>query len=103
MTAYLVRRLFGLIFVLFAVTFLTFMIAHAAPGDPIKIILGERQDPAAYRRLIHFYHLDQPVLVQYLTYIWNIVRYGDFGTSFQYQDRSVISILGSALPVTFTI
>jgi ABC-type dipeptide/oligopeptide/nickel transport system permease component len=103
MLAFLVRRLFGLIFVLFAVTFLTFIIAHAAPGDPIKIMLGARYDPATYRRLAHFYHLDQPVLVQYREYIWDIIRYGSFGNSFQYNGRPVATILANALPVTFTI
>lgn len=46
MVAFLVRRLCGLIFVLLAVTFLTFIIGHAAPGDPIQLMLGTRQDPA---------------------------------------------------------
>jgi peptide/nickel transport system permease protein/oligopeptide transport system permease protein len=103
MLAFLVRRFFGLIFVLFAVTFLTFIIGHAAPGDPIQNMLGVRQDPATYHRLIHFYHLDQPVLVQYGNYVWRIVRYLDFGNSFQYNSRPVTAVLGGALPVTFTI
>jgi ABC-type dipeptide/oligopeptide/nickel transport system permease component len=103
MLAFLVRRFFGLIFVLFAVTLLTFLIAHAAPGDPIRIMLGTRQDPAAYRRLAHFYHLDQPVLAQYRDYLWRMLRYGDFGNSFQYNSRPVTSVLGGALPITFTI
>src|SRR2546430_9041343 len=63
MVAFLIRRFFGLIFVMFAVTFLTFMIGHAAPGDPIRTILGFRYDPATYRRLVHFYGLDRPLLV----------------------------------------
>jgi peptide/nickel transport system permease protein/oligopeptide transport system permease protein len=103
MLAFLVRRLFGLVFVLFAVTFLTFIIGHAAPGDPVENMLGVRLDPATYHRLIHFYHLDQPVLVQYWNYVWGILRYGDFGDSYQYNSRPVMSVLGSALPVTFTI
>ena len=103
MIVFLVRRFFGLIFVLFAVTFLTFMIGHAAPGDPIKIIMGLREDPAAYQRLRHFYGLDRPLLVQYVDYVWHIVRYFDFGYSYQYAERPVAVILGSAMPVTFTI
>ncbi len=103
MLAFLVRRLCGLIFVLFAVTLLTFLIAHAAPGDPVKVMLGLHYDPATYHRLVHFYHLDQPVVVQYCDYVWHIVRYGDFGNSYQYGSRPVAAILGDALPVTFTI
>src|SRR5579864_250322 len=103
MLAFLIRRFFGLIFVLFAVTFLTFMIGHAAPGDPIKTLMGLRQDPAVYQRLRHFYGLDRPLLAQFGDYLWHIVRYGDFGYSFRFEGRPVMDILGSALPVTFTI
>jgi ABC-type dipeptide/oligopeptide/nickel transport system permease component len=103
MIVFLVRRFFGLIFVLFAVTFMTFLIGHAAPGDPIQIILGFHSDPATYHRLRHFYGLDQPLLQQYVQYVWNIARYWNFGYSYQYGGRPVASILGTALPVTFTI
>ncbi|HVC80592.1 MAG TPA: ABC transporter permease [Chloroflexota bacterium] len=103
MIVFLIRRFFGLIFVLFAVTFLTFLIGHAAPGDPIQIILGFHYDPATYHRLRHFYGLDQPLLQQYVQYVWYIIRYWNFGYSYQYGGRPVATILGTALPVTFTI
>jgi ABC-type dipeptide/oligopeptide/nickel transport system permease component len=103
MIVFLVRRFFGLIFVVFAVTFLTFMIGHAAPGDPIKIMMGLREDPEAYQRLRHVYGLDQPLLVQYVEYVWHIIRYFNFGYSYQYAGRPVAAILGTAMPVTFTI
>ncbi|HVA90444.1 MAG TPA: ABC transporter permease [Chloroflexota bacterium] len=103
MIVFLVRRFFGLIFVLFAVTFMTFLIGHAAPGDPIQIILGFHYDPATYQRLRHFYGLDQPLLQQYIQYVWHIVRYWNFGYSYQYGGRPVSTILGTAMPVTFTI
>lgn len=103
MTVFLLRRFFGLLFVVFAVTLLTFVIGHAAPGDPIRIIMGLRQDPVEYRRLMHFYGLDRPLVVQFADYIWHIVRYLDFGYSFHYEGRPVMDILGPALPVTFTI
>lgn len=103
MAAFLIRRAAGLVFVLFAVTFLTFLIGHAAPGDPIKILMGLRQDPATYQRLRHLYGLDRPLMVQFGDYIWHIVRYGDFGYSFRFAGRPVMSILAPALPVTFTI
>ena len=103
MVTFLARRFLGLIFVLFAVTFLTFMIGHAAPGDTIRTLLGLRQDPETYRRLVHFYGLDRPLLVQFGDYLWRIVRYGDFGHSFGSAGRPVWDVLSSALPVTFTV
>ena len=103
MVAYLVRRLAGLVFVVFAVTFLTFVIGHAAPGDPIQTLMGNRHDPVEHRRLMHVYGLDRPLLAQFADYLWRIVRYGDFGRSFRYSGRPVADLLGSALPVTLTI
>jgi len=103
MTVFLVRRFFGFIFVVLAVTFLTFMIGHLAPGDPVQTMMGNRQDPVEHARLLHLYGLDRPLLAQFVDYVWHIVRYGDFGLSFRYEGRSVMSLLGSALPVTLTI
>src|SRR5579871_4991045 len=103
MVVFLIRRFVGLIFVMFAVTFLTFMIGHMAPGDPIRTILGFRYDPGTYHRLLHAYGLDRPVLVQFGDYMWHIVRYGDFGSSYRFEGRPVIAMLGTALPVTLTI
>jgi ABC-type dipeptide/oligopeptide/nickel transport system permease component len=103
MTVYLIRRLMGLVFVVFAVTCLTFIIGHAAPGDPIQTIMGFRHDPVEYHRLKHLYGLDRPLLVQLGDYLWHIVRWGDFGLSFRYDGRPVMSLLINALPVTLTI
>jgi ABC-type dipeptide/oligopeptide/nickel transport system permease component len=103
MVVFLIRRFIGLLFVVFAVTFLTFIIGHAAPGNPVQTIMGNRHDPAEYRRLIHFYGLDRPLLVQFKDYIWHIVRYGDFGHSFRYGGRPVTEILLNGLPVTLTV
>lgn len=103
MTVFLIRRLAGLVFVVFAVVFLTFMIGHAAPGDPVQTIMGNRHDPLEYQRLRHFYGLDQPLLTQFKDYIWNIVRYGNFGYSFRYGGRPVGDLLLAGLPVTLTI
>jgi peptide/nickel transport system permease protein/oligopeptide transport system permease protein len=103
MVAFLIRRFVGFVFVVLAVTFLTFMIGHLAPGDPIQSMMGIRQDPAEHARLMHLYGLDRPLLVQFVDYVWRIVRYGDFGMSFRYEGRPVMALLGSALPVTLTI
>ena len=103
MTVFLIRRLAGLVFVVFAVVFLTFMIGHAAPGDPVQTIMGNRHDPLEYQRLRHFYGLDQPLMTQFKDYIWNIVRYGNFGYSFRYGGRPVGDLLLAGLPVTLTI
>lgn len=103
MLAFLVRRLAGLVFVVLAVTFLTFVIGHAAPGDPIQTIMGNRHDPVEHRHLMHVYGLDRPLLAQFVDYVWQAVRYGDLGRSYQYDGRSVTGLIVGALPVTLTI
>lgn len=103
MAVFLIRRFVGLIFVMFAVTFLTFVIGHEAPGDPVLTIMGFRHDPAEHQRLIHLYGLDRPVIVQFGDYFWRIVRHADFGYSYRFDSRPVMDLLGSALPVTLTI
>jgi hypothetical protein len=39
------RRALSLIFVLFSVTFLTFIVSYFAPGDPVLNMMGGRHDP----------------------------------------------------------
>ena len=46
MTRYLLRRLVGMVVVMFLVTTIVFVIAHVIPGDPAAVMLG----PSAHRR-----------------------------------------------------
>jgi peptide/nickel transport system permease protein/oligopeptide transport system permease protein len=100
MTQLIARRFVGLIFVLLAITFTTFLVGHLAPGDPIRVLLGNRQDPALYERLRHLYGLDVPWLQQYLNYVNKLLQ-GDLGLSFRYQGRSVSDLLLVGVPVSF--
>lgn len=102
MLVFLVRRLAGLIFVLFGVTALTFFIGHLAPGDPVQVIMGQRHDPALYRQLRHAYGLDRPLAQQFVLYLGGILH-GDFGTSYHYTDTSVTTLLWRYIPVTLQL
>ncbi len=100
MLRFLARRLIGLLFVLFSITFITFIIGHLAPGDPIRVLLGSRQDDALYNRLRHLYGLDLPWTQQYVSYIDNLLH-GNLGYSFRYQGRAVADIMASGVPISF--
>jgi ABC-type dipeptide/oligopeptide/nickel transport system permease component len=100
MTRLIARRFVGLIFVLLAITFTTFLVGHLAPGDPIRVLLGNRQDPATYERLRHLYGLDLPWWQQYFNYVSKLLQ-GDLGLSFRYQGRSVSDLLLVGVPVSF--
>jgi ABC-type dipeptide/oligopeptide/nickel transport system permease component len=93
------RRLLSLIFVIFSLTFLTFIVGYLAPGDLISAVMGTRRDPAAYERLRHVYGLDQPWPQQCLNYITGLLS-GDLGKPYKYQERAVTDILGSGIGVS---
>ena len=94
----LAKRALSLVFVLFSVTFLTFIVANQAPGDPILNMMGGRQDPVRYQFLLHLYGLDQPWYVQYVTYITHLLQ-GTLGYSFKYSERPVWDLIACGVPV----
>lgn len=63
MTAYLARRLLGLIPVLFGVSLLIFAITRLVPGDPAVALLGQRSSPEARAQLRQQLGLDQPIWI----------------------------------------
>lgn len=96
------QRLFSLIFVLFSVTFLTFIVSYLAPGDPILNMMGGRQDPARYQFLRHMYGLDLPWYQQYLNYAGNMLH-GNLGYSFKYPERPVLNLIAQGVSVSFQL
>jgi peptide/nickel transport system permease protein/oligopeptide transport system permease protein len=96
------KRLTSLVFVLFSLTFITFMVGHLAPGDPIQFMLGGRYDPARYQQLRHSYGLDQPLFLQYWSYVTGLLH-GDLGKSFQFAGRPVVEILAPGIAVSLQL
>ena len=82
MLRYIATRFALAIPTLLAISFLVFFAAYLSSSDPVEIKLGERATAAAKARVRHQMGLDRPPLVQYGDYVWHIVRYGDFGTSY---------------------
>ncbi|HTN61304.1 MAG TPA: ABC transporter permease subunit, partial [Devosia sp.] len=77
-----------------------FFILRLAPGGPFD---GERAlPPDTLANLRAFYHLDQPLIVQYLIYVGGLLR-GDFGPSMVYNDFTVSEMLAIGLPFTLTL
>jgi peptide/nickel transport system permease protein/oligopeptide transport system permease protein len=92
----------SLIFVIFSITFLTFIVGYLAPGDPILVLMGPRRDPEIYNNLRHLYGLDQPWYKQYFDYIAGLLH-GNLGMSYRYQNRSVNDILGNGVWVSIKL
>ena len=101
MARYILGRLLGLVFVLFAVSLITFFMTRAVPGDPFAA--GERQLPEATRiARAAKYGFDQPLIVQYGRYVWNVLH-GDFGVPFQSPTQTVVDLIKQTWPVTLRI
>ncbi len=83
---------------LLAVTLLVFLITKVTPGDPARIILGPRASEEAVAALSHQLGYDRSVLVQYATFLGNLVR-GELGTSAR-TSQPVAEVIGSHLAPT---
>src|SRR5258706_9098700 len=99
MVQFLIKRFIGLIFVVFGVTFITFIMGYIAPGDPITQLLGQHYTHDAYLSLKHAYGLDLPPLQQYFNFVTGMLHL-DFGRSFEYKDRAVWDILKDGVPIS---
>jgi dipeptide transport system permease protein len=77
----LLKKLATLVPTLLGVTLVAFALIRLIPGDPIEIMVGERRlDAAAHAALMTQLGLDQPLPVQYLRYVGQLLQ-GDLGKS----------------------
>jgi peptide/nickel transport system permease protein len=97
-TRFIVRRLLMSIPVLLGVVILVFILARLIPGDPCRAALGERATDVICDAFRVRYGLNQPIPVQFLTYMGNIAT-GDLGDSIRFA-RPVSQILVERGPVT---
>ncbi|QQO13886.1 ABC transporter permease [Bradyrhizobium diazoefficiens] len=102
MSSYVARRLYAIVALAIGISFLVFLILRLIPGDPVIAMLGMNAgDQALVDRLRHQLGLDRPLYVQYLTWVWDVLR-GDFGYSFG-EDRPVTSLLAANFPATIQL
>jgi ABC-type dipeptide/oligopeptide/nickel transport system permease component len=99
---FLVRRVAGLIFVLFGASFITFWLAYFAPTNAVDGILGDKWTAAKAAVLYRHYGLDQPALVQYWNFLNRLLHF-DLGESWLQPGRSVWSILSQQLPASLLL
>jgi peptide/nickel transport system permease protein len=105
MLKYTLKRLLLSVPLILGIITATFFMSHLAPGDPMDMYLEPRRqsqmDPQVIELLRIKYGLDQPVHVQYVTWLKNFAR-GDLGESFRYR-RPVKDLLVEALPYTLQL
>jgi peptide/nickel transport system permease protein len=81
MAKYFLRRLLQLIPTVFGIYTITFFLTHVLPGDPASFLLGTRESAETLENLRHVMKLDQPLPIQYLTFLQSALQ-GDLGTSY---------------------
>lgn len=97
MAKYIVKRVLLAVITIFVVATLTFFLMNAVPGGPYE---AEKSiAPQAKAALEAKFGLDQPLGVQYVTYMKNLLK-GDFGPSLKQRGRDVKDIIFSKFPVS---
>lgn len=100
MLGYVVRRLLVAIPTVLVIVTAAFFLMRAAPGNPFDT---ERPMPPEIRKnVMKAYGLDDPVHIQYLNYVADLVR-GDLGPSLKYKDKTVADIIVEGAPVSAAI
>jgi ABC-type dipeptide/oligopeptide/nickel transport system permease component len=98
---YLLGRILGLLFVIFAVTLFTFFLMHTVPGGPF-VFDKQPLPPFAMANINRKYGLDKPVWEQYLRWLWAVLHF-DFGIPFQQPTLTVLQLIQRAWPVTLIV
>lgn len=101
LTLFVLKRLGrGLVTIWFAVT-VTFLLLRLLPGDPALAIASMNMTPEIRAELLNTYGLDQPLPVQYVKYLGQLLQ-GNLGVSFS-QSIDVTDALVERLPWTLLL
>jgi peptide/nickel transport system permease protein len=98
---YAARRLLLAVPLLFGMSLLVFGLMRLVPGDPAVVVLGYKATPEGVRALREAFHLDEPIVQQYLRWLGGAAR-GDFGLDFR-QNEPIGRMILDRLPVTIEL
>lgn len=101
MLAFLVRRILIAIPTIVLISIFVFGMQKLLPGDPVLVMAGEERNPEVIEFLREKYRLNDPIPVQYATWIGNAMQ-GDLGISLRTQ-QPVLELIGEKLPVTIQL
>jgi oligopeptide transport system permease protein len=99
-SAFVVRRLIGLVPTLLVIVIASFLVIRLAPGSPFASERGI--PPEVLHDLEVKYGFDKPLPMQLWQYLGNLAR-GDLGLSTKYPQRSVNEIIADGFPATLTL
>ncbi|MFO7832227.1 MAG: ABC transporter permease [Desulfuromonadaceae bacterium] len=104
MLVYIAKKLLQMVPLLLGITLISFVVIHLAPGDPTDLQTEMNPEAGAEleERLRTEYGLDEPLLVQYGSWLKRLVQL-DFGRSFSQDRRPVWDKIMERLPITLMI
>ncbi|QIJ44525.1 ABC transporter permease (plasmid) [Rhizobium leguminosarum] len=97
----MLRRLLQAALILLGVAAITFVLLYALPADPARMIAGRSATAQTVANIRHELGLDQPLLVQFGTYLGNLLH-GNLGRSYA-QKTDVWTLIAARLPATLTL
>lgn len=97
----ILRRLGGALMILFGVAAITFVLLYALPADPAVQLAGRSATAQTVANIRHELGLDQPLIVQFIHYLGNLVQ-GDLGRSYT-QKTEVMTLILARLPATLIL
>jgi peptide/nickel transport system permease protein len=101
MVSYILRRILSTLPVMGIVALFVFSLLYIAPGDPAAVIAGDQASPADVERIRQGLGLDRPFLIQFGSWLWNILH-GDLGTSI-FTNLPVSAMIAQRIEPTFSL
>src|SRR5215207_3048507 len=101
MTAYIIRRLWQAVLVVFGVVSVVFFVLQLT-GDPVRIMMGENASEEDIQSTRRSLGLDRPIAEQYVTFLAKAAR-GDFGDSIRQRGQPAMGIVLSRYPATLRL
>lgn len=101
MRRYVIRRLIQAVAMLFVMSIVFFLLIHAIPGGPDRVLFNPKLPPSVRIQLRIQYGLDQPLWVQYWNWISHVLQ-GNFGDSFV-DHQPVMADIGARAPATIEL
>ncbi|MDR1021347.1 MAG: ABC transporter permease [Synergistaceae bacterium] len=99
MARYILKRFFISLLTIIALVTVVFFLVRAIPGEPF---LSDKLTPEIRENMLRYYGFDQPLYVQYLKYVKNLLR-GDLGVSMHYNGLAVAGIIGDSFPYSASL
>lgn len=100
MKKYVIKRVVTALFTLLAITLILFILMQLMPGSPFN---DEKLNDAQRASLYAKYGLDQPIVVQFFKYVFNMFK-GDLGVSYKISKNTPITqLIASRLPISIGV